>query len=418
MINTGYRIHAFFLIERVKKITSYNRLTLALCVALAGLSISLVCYAANPPRGPIEPIGKTPLETGWKAVTITGGLMRPWSAAWLPDGKTLLVTEREGRLRVVLDGELRMDVVTGVPEVLPLGQGGLLDIALHPNFTKNRWIYMTYSAGRRRANRTMLARGRINESLTELTEVKTLFQVAQAKRGGQHFGSRLLWLDDGTLLMSIGDGGNPPLQLAGRLVRLNAQDLSSHLGKTLRLDEEGKPLANNPFAEDGDPMTDPHIWTYGHRNIQGLALHPKSRSVWATEHGARGGDELNLLQEGQNYGWPKATYSVEYFGPRISETTTLAGARDPLTVWTPCIAPSGLTFYTGHEFPQWQGDLLAGGLVLRQIRRIEFENGKIVGQTTMQFEDRIRWVGQGPDGGIYVLTDEIDGKLLRIVPKE
>ena len=322
------------------------------------------------------------------------------------------------RLRGVRDGELRKDEVRGVPEVLSLAQGGLLDIALHPDFTKNRWIYMTCSGGERRANRTMLVRGRLDESLAELTEVETLFQVSQAKTGGQHFGSRLLWLDDGTLLMSVGDGGNPPLRLDGRLVRLNAQDLSSHLGKTLRLDADGKPPADNPFAGDDDPKTDPFIWTYGHRNIQGLALHPGSREVWATEHGARGGDELNRLRGGRNYGWPLATYSLEYFGPRISDSTTLAGAADPLVVWTPCIAPSGLVFYTGPEFPRWQGDLLAGGLVLRQIRRIDFENGEIVGQTTLQFEDRIRWVGQGPDGGIYVLTDEIDGKLLRIVPQE
>jgi len=400
------------------KITSGNRFTWAIYGTLAWLVFSCVCCASDSLREPIEPIGRTALETGWKAVTITGGLMHPWSAAWLPDGKTLLVTEREGRLRVVRDGRLRMDLVKGIPEVLPLGQGGLLDIALHPDFRQNRLIYLTFSAGQPQANRTMIARGRINKDLTELTEVKTLFQVSQEKQGGQHFGSRLLWLDDGTLLMSIGDGGNPPLKLDGRLVRLNAQDLSSHLGKTLRLDEDGKPPENNPFAVDGDPKTDPYIWTYGHRNIQGLALHPQSRSVWATEHGARGGDELNLLREGQNYGWPKATYSVEYFGPRISGSTTLAGAMDPLVVWTPCIAPSGLVFYSGPEFPHWQGDLLAGGLVLRQIRRIDFENDQIVGQTTLQFEDRIRWVGQGPDGGIYVLTDEIDGKLLRIVPQE
>jgi len=388
------------------------------CGALAWLFVSCLCYAADPPQGQIDPIGEAPLETGWKAVTITGGLMHPWAAAWLPDGRTVLVTEREGRLRVVRDGELRMSPVKGVPEVLPVGQGGLLDIALHPDFTQNRWIYLTYSAGQRQANRTTLARGRINENLTELTEVKTLFQVSQAKQGGQHFGSRLLWLDDHTLLMSIGDGGNPPLLLDNRLIRLNAQDLSSHLGKILRLDEDGKPASDNPFAVDDDPTTDPYIWTYGHRNIQGLTLHPQSRAVWATEHGARGGDELNLLHEGQNYGWPKATYSVEYFGPRISENTSLAGAMDPEVVWTPCIAPSGLLFYTGSEFPRWQGDLLAGGLVLRQIRRIDFEDGEIVGQTTLQFEDRIRWVGQGPDGGIYILTDEIDGRLLRILPHE
>ena len=400
------------------KINDRNRFTWGIIGVLAGLLFSCICCAADPPKVEIDIVGEAPLETGWEAVTITGGLMRPWSAAWLPDGKTMLVTEREGHLRVVRNGELQMHAVKGVPNVLPLAQGGLLDIALHPEFSKNRWIYLTYSSGHQQANRTALARGRINKELTDLTDVETLFQVAQSKQGGQHFGSRLLWLDDGTLLMSIGDGGNPPLQLDGRLIRLNAQDMSSHLGKILRLNENGKPPADNPFADDGDPGTDPYIWTYGHRNIQGLAIHPQSRAVWATEHGARGGDELNLIRKGQNYGWPKATHSVEYFGPRISENTTMEGAIDPAVVWTPCIAPSGLLFYTGPEFPGWQGDLLAGGLVLRQIRRIDFEDGLIVGQTTLQFEDRIRWVGQGPDGGIYVLTDEIDGRLLRIVPQD
>lgn len=400
------------MIDRGKVLKWFGRGTVLL------LLVAYVCCAAEPPRAPVAPVGEAPLETGWKSVTITAGLMRPWAATWLPDGRTMLVTEREGRLRVLRDGTLRMHAVDGVPDVLPLGQGGLLDVALHPNFAKNRWVYLTYSAGERKANRTSLARGRLNEELTALTDLKTLFQVAQAKSGGQHFGSRLLWLDDGTLLMSIGDGGNPPVMLDGRFIRENAQDLSSHLGKILRLDENGWPLEDNPFTADHDPKTRSAIWTYGHRNIQGMAIHPETRAVWATEHGARGGDELNLIGRGRNYGWPKATYSMEYFGPRISDRTKLEGAVDPAVVWTPCIAPSGLTFYTGPEFPGWQGDLLAGGLVLRQIRRIDFEKGKIVGQRTLQFEDRIRWVGQGPDGGIYVLTDEIDGKLLRIVPRD
>jgi glucose/arabinose dehydrogenase len=402
----------------IMKINYGKRSIGVIIVALGAWFLRVICLAADLPKGPIDTIGKTPLEKGWKAITITGGLMHPWSAAWLPDGKTMLVTEREGRLRVVRSGKLQMDPVKGLPNVLPMDQGGLLDIALHPDFKENRMVYLTYSSGSRLANRTALARGRINEKLTELTDVKKLFQVSQAKQGGQHFGSRLLWLDDGTLLMSVGDGGNPPLKLNGRFIRLNAQDLSSQLGKILRLDENGKPPADNPFADDGDSKTDPYIWSYGHRNIQGLGIDPKSREVWATEHGARGGDELNIIRKGQNYGWPKATYSVEYFGPRISDRATLEEAIDPAVVWTPCIAPSGLMFYTGPEFPGWQGDLLAGGLVLRQIRRIDFEDDKIVGQTTLQFEDRIRWVGQGPDGGIYVLTDEVDGKLLRIVPQE
>ena len=374
-----------------------------------------VCSAAEP-RGPVQPVGKAPAETGWKAVTVTAGLMHPWSAVWLPNGKTMLVTEREGRLRVIENGTLRMEPVQGLPDLLAIGQGGLLDIVLHPKFARNRLVYFTSTTGQRNANRTTLVRGRIDEKLSKLTDVKVLFRVGQAKPGGQHFGSRLLWLPDGTLLMSTGDGGNPPIKLDGRYIRKNAQDLSSQLGKVLRMTDEGKSAADNPFAGDKVPKTDPYIWTYGHRNIQGLALHPKTRQVWATERGARGGDELNLLKKGANYGWPEATYSREYFGPRISDKTTLQGAVDPKVVWTPCIAPSGLAFYTGKEFPKWRGDLLAGGLVQQQIRRVRFQDGKIVGQTTLQFKDRIRWVAQGPDGGLYALTDEIDGRLLRIVP--
>jgi glucose/arabinose dehydrogenase len=376
------------------------------------------CWAgcAERPAGPVQPTGETPEETGWSAETVTAGLMHPWSAAWLPDGRTMLVTEREGRLRVIRDGRLRMDVVEGLPDILAIGQGGLMEVSLHPRFADNRWVYLTFTEGSRNANRTALARARINEDLTRLTDLEVIFRVNRLKPGGQHFGSRLLWRPDGTLLMSIGDGGNPPIKLDGRLIRLNAQDLSAHLGKTVRMTDAGKPAAGNPFAGDDDPNTDPYIWTYGHRNIQGMAAHPDTDTVWATEHGARGGDELNVLAKGANYGWPKATYSREYFGPRISERTTLPGAVQPEVVWTPCIAPSGLTFYTGAEFPDWQGDLLAGGLVLRQIRRVHLENGKVVDETTLQFDDRIRWVKQGPDGGLYVLTDEIDGRLLRLRP--
>jgi len=378
------------------------------------LTFAMSCASAPP--GPVGPVGETPKETGWKIETVTGGLMHPWGVAWLPDGKTILATEREGRLRVIVDGQLQMDPVEGLPEILPVGQGGLLDIVVHPDFEQNRWIYFTHSIGERSANRTALSRARISEDLKSLSDVKTIFKVSQLKSGGQHFGSRLLWMEDGTLLMSIGDGGNPPLKLDGELIRKNAQKLNSHLGKVLRLDEDGKPPADNPFAGDDDPNTDPYIWSYGHRNIQGMALHPETKEVWASEHGARGGDELNLIEKGKNYGWPEVTYSREYFGPRISDTTAMPGAVNPLVVWTPSIAPSGLTFYTGPDFPEWQGDMLAGGLVLRQIRLLDYSDGKIVDETTLQFDERIRWVGQGPDGGLYVLTDEIDGRLLRLVP--
>ncbi|MDJ0974334.1 MAG: PQQ-dependent sugar dehydrogenase [Planctomycetota bacterium] len=389
-----------------------------LALVVGGVAV-YACFAGEV-SGPIKPVGNnTPRQGGWKLETVTMGLMRPWAAEWLPDGKTMLITEREGRLRVVENGKLRMDVVEGLPDdLLASGQGGLLDIAIHPDFAKNRWVYLTYSAGTRRANQTQLARAKINKALTRLSNLEVLFKVNRVKSGGQHFGSRLLWLPDGTLLMSIGDGGNPPTKLGGRYIREYAQDLSAHLGKTVRMTADGKVPADNPFAGDKDPKTDPYVYTYGHRNIQGMALRPGTREVWVTEHGARGGDELNVIAKGANYGWPLATYSKEYFGPRISDKTTLKGAVDPRVVWTPCIAPSGLTFYTGSDFPDWRGDLLAGGLVLKQIRRVRFaKDGRIVGQTTLQFRQRIRWVEQGPDGKLYVLTDEIDGALRRIVPQ-
>ncbi|MEM9662465.1 MAG: PQQ-dependent sugar dehydrogenase [Planctomycetota bacterium] len=379
-------------------------------VAAAGLA------SCSQPEGPVTPTGETALETGWTMTEISIGLMKPWGAAWLPDGETILVTEKEGRLRVIENGQLRGTVVKGVPEdVYASGQGGLMDIQLHPEFEDNRLVYMTLSTGTRQANRTELIRGRLNADLSALEDVERLFKVSSDKQGGQHFGSRILWLDDGTLLMSIGDGGNPPTELDGEFIRNKALDTTSHLGKVLRMDADGNPVDGAPFAGEG---ADPLVYSFGHRNIQGMAIRPGTDEVWASEHGARGGDELNVITAGANYGWPEVTYSIEYWGPKISDETEREGTVQPEVVWTPCIAPSGLTFYTGDAFPEWQGDLFAGGLVLRQIRRVDLEDGDIVGETTLQFEDRIRWVGMGPDGGLYVLTDEIDGGLYRIDPDQ
>lgn len=367
--------------------------------------------------GEVTPTAETEIETGWTLTEITRGLMRPWGAVWLPDGRTILVTEREGRLRVVQDGALRAEVVEGIPDDLfASGQGGLLDVAMHPDFASNRLVYLTMSTGTNRANRTVLVRGRLNAEMTALEDVEEIFRVGNDKPGGQHFGSRILWMPDGNLLLSIGDGGNPPVRLDGRFIRERAQDLSAHLGKVLRMDPDGRPLPDSPFAQDGDDSTDPLVYAYGLRNVQGMAIRPGTDEVWVTSHGARGGDEANLLQAGGNYGWPEVTYSREYAGPKISDVTTREDVIPPAIVWTPSIAPSGLTFYTGDDFPQWRGDMFAGGLVLRQIRRVDFEDGRIVGQTTLQFEDRIRWVGMGPDGGLYVLTDEVDGGIFRIDP--
>ena len=384
-------------------------------VGLLAASVFLTATASAAPQPltePVTPTGETPQETGWRMAEVSRGLMRPWAAAWLPGGE-MLVTEREGRLRVIDADGLRPEPVTGTPEVFASGQGGLMDVVLHPGFADNRLVYLTWSAGTNGANRTTLGRARLSDDLTALNDLEVLFEAGPDKPSAQHFGSRLLWLPDGALLMSIGDGGNPPIKVDGAFIRQKAQDPGATLGKTVRLTANGEPHPDNPFTGGGDPA----VYTLGHRNIQGLTLHPDTGVVWATEHGARGGDELNVLEPGANYGWPEVTYSREYAGPRISDRTAAEAFTDPRAVWTPCIAPSGLTVYTGDAFPDWRGDLLAGGLVLKQVRRLKLEGGAVAAQTTLQFDQRIRWVGMGPDGGLYVLTDETDGGLYRIEPE-
>jgi glucose/arabinose dehydrogenase len=381
---------------------------------VAGLSFAAVACGQTV-EGPIEPVAESPRATGWATRTVVDGLEHPWAVAFLPGGE-MLITERPGRLRVVdAGGNLRDAGVEGLPQILSFGQGGLMDVSLHPRFEETRWVYLTYAAGEARANHTRMARGRLSDDLSKLEDVKVIFEVGQMKGGGQHFGSRILWLPDDTMLISIGDGGNPPVTVDGRLSRDWAGETTSHLGKTLRLDEHGEPAPANPFM--ADPNAAGAVYTLGHRNIQGMDIDPATGQIWATEHGARGGDELNKIDPGTDYGWPRATYSVEYRGGRISDTAALEGTRQPEIVWTPCIAPSGLAFYTGDALPEWTGDLFAGGLVLRQIRRLDFEGGQIVGQETLQFEDRIRDVRNAPDGHLYVLTDAKNGKLLRIVPE-
>ncbi|MBF2029838.1 MAG: PQQ-dependent sugar dehydrogenase [Oscillatoriales cyanobacterium C42_A2020_001] len=344
--------------------------------------------------------------------TVLNGLEHPWSMAWLPDG-AMLITERPGRLRIVRNGVLDPTPIAGVPTVLAFNQGGLMDVSLHPRFAENRLVYLTYSHGTRNANRTRVARATFDGK--SLQNVQVIFEVSQTKSDGQHFGSRILWLPDGTMLVAIGDGGNPPVELNGDLIRKQAQNLRSHLGKIVRLNDDGSVPRNNPFAANKN--ADPAIWSYGHRNIQGLAFDPTANRVWSTEHGARGGDELNLVQPGKNYGWPLVTYSKEYFGPEISNERSRPGLIDPKTVWTPAKAPSGLAFYTGDRFPQWQGNLFAGGLVSRDVKRISLDaSGKVVSQQQITIGQRVRDVRQGPDGLLYILTDEPNGQLIRLEP--
>lgn len=366
------------------------------------------------PSGPITPSGAAPLANGWHAVDVVSGLEHPWSLTWLPTGE-MLITERPGRLRLVRAGKLKAEPITGLPAILGQGHGGLMEVSLHPRFAENRWIYLTYGAGTTEANSTQLARGRLSADATSLTEVQVLHTVTPLKTKFQHFGSRLQWLPDGTLLLALGDGGNPPIRLGGELMREQAQRLDSQLGKILRLHEDGSAPSDNPFA--GRPGVDPFIWSFGHRNIQGLARDPTSGRIWANEHGSRGGDELNLLVAGANYGWPRATYSIEYTFGAISAHTAQADMVDPVVVWTPAHAPSGLLFYTGDKFPAWRGDLFSGALKRQLVQRIDLDRaGRVLGQESIPIGARVRDVRQGPDGFIYVLTDEKNGRLIRLVP--
>jgi glucose/arabinose dehydrogenase len=355
---------------------------------------------------------QAPQASGFRSTVLVRGLEHPWSLAWLPDGD-LLITERPGRLRIVRDGVLDPTPIAGVPEVLAAGQGGLLDVSVHPRFAENRLVYLTYAAGTPEANHTRLARARFDGRA--LTGLEVIYAVPQRKSGTQHFGSRLVWLPDGTLLLAIGDGGNPPEQLDGALIRAQAQNRGSALGKILRLNADGSPAAGNPFQSD--PSALPELWSLGHRNIQGLAYDPAARRVWASEHGARGGDELNLVNPGDNHGWPRVTHSREYFGPEITSRRAAAGMVDARRVWTPAIAPSGLAVASGRV-PQWRGELFAGGLVSGDVRRLRLDpQGRVVAEERITIGQRVRDIREGPDGFLYVLTDSGgDGELIRLEP--
>lgn len=361
------------------------------------LALALAAHAA-----PFMSPEQVPSARGYKKVELADGLAHPWAMTWLPDG-AMLITERPGGVRLFRDGRLREARISGSPKVLVLGQGGLLDISLHPDFERNRLVYFTLATGTRQANRTTLARAVYEGGY--FRDVQELFKVSQTKSGGQHFGSRLAWLPDGTLLMSVGDGGNPPVRVDGVLSRTLAQDPISNLGKILHLNYRGALLDK--------------YYSMGHRNVQGLAYDPLRDTVWASEHGALGGDELNRIEQGGNYGWPEATYSREYFGGEITPHTTLPGKVDPALVWRSGIAPSGLMVYTGERFPEWKGDLFAGGLRDQSVRRIKLDAaGRVTGEEIIRIGSRVRAVAQGPDGLIYILTDESDGRLLRLEPSD
>jgi glucose/arabinose dehydrogenase len=364
--------------------------------------------------------GDPALNLDYKQVTVAEGLEHPWSIAWLPDG-TALVTERPGRLRAIRNGRLDPTPIAGTPPVLVgperglVYQAGLFEVSPHPRFAENRLLYITYAHGTAENNRLRLARATFDGQ--KLGELQVLFESSHGKTDFQHYGGKILWMPDGTLLLSVGDGGNPPVQIDGALSRLQAQKLDSHIGKVLRLRDDGTAPPDNPFA--GRAGARPEIYTAGHRNVQGLARHPDGR-VFATEHGPLGGDELNQIRAGSNYGWPEVTWGRDYVGGTQIGTGRRSGEGfvDPTLVWYPSvIGASGLAVYTGDRFPAWRGSILAGGLATQDVRRTVLgANGEVTHHESLRIGQRVRDVQQGPDGLVYVLTDEIHGRVFRLEP--
>lgn len=335
--------------------------------------------------------------------SFASGLVHPWALAVLPDGR-MLVTERPGRLRFVgRDGSLS-GPVAGIPEVFAEGQGGLLDVALDPDFASNRLVYLSYSEpGPGGAAGTSVARGRLAGE--RLEEVEVIFRQDKVE-GPNHFGSRLEFAPDGNLFVTLGE----------RFQFEPAQDLSNTLGAVVRIEPDGSVPAGNPFL--GRAGAEPEIWSYGHRNVEAAAIHPESGQLWIAEMGPEGGDELNLPEPGRNYGWPLVSWGRHYDGEDIPDPPTRPELAQSIRHWTPVISPSGMIFYTGAAFPGWRGDALIGGLSARGLVRLELDGTRIVGEHRIDIGRRIREVAQGPDGAVYLLTDEPDGEILRLRPRD
>jgi glucose/arabinose dehydrogenase len=340
----------------------------------------------------------------FKVVTLTEGLEHPWGLAFLPDGR-MLVTERPGRLRIVAaDGKLDPRPVAGLPLIAEAGQGGLLDVALHPQFRDNRWVYLSYAARGDRGIGTEVLRGKLNGH--QLDDTQVIFRMQPKSGGGRHFGSRLVFDRAGYLFITLGDRGDQD----------RAQRLNDHAGSVIRLHDDGRVPVDNPFVGRAGAL--PEKYTLGNRNMQGAALHPETGLLWTHEHGPQGGDEVNVIRPGRNYGWPAITYGVNYgIGTKIGEGTHQAGMEQPLYKWVPSIAPSGMAFYTGDRFPGWRGDLFVASLKFQTLVR-SVERRTVVQEERMLGGElgRIRDVRSGPDGYLHLLTDSSDGALVRLEP--
>ncbi len=359
---------------------------------LAGWLVSLPAAAEpyNPSAGKFQ------------VVTMAQGLSHPWGMAFMPDGR-LLVTERDGRLRFVAkDGKLS-EPLKNLPKVYASGQGGLLDVALDPQFAQNQTIYLSYAEEVDGNAGTAVAKATLKGDT--LDNVQVIFRQQPKVKGPNHWGSRLVFMSYGALFVTLGERFE---------YRDKAQDLSTHMGKVVRIQTDGSPLPDNPFMNQQGAL--PEIWSYGHRNVQGAVLHPETGALWTAEHGPQGGDEINITEAGKNYGWPLASYGSHYSGEDIPDEHMARGFTEPVHHWTPSVSPSGMLFYTGKAFPAWQGNLFVGALSGECLIRLEVKDNKVVKEERLLTDlgERIRDVAQGPDGLIYLITDSDNGRVLRL----
>jgi glucose/arabinose dehydrogenase len=370
------------------------------------ISVASACEAQAPRTGPAPASPQPrPIAAPIRVDTVADGLEHPWALAFLPDAR-ILVTERPGRLRIVDRNGNLSGPLAGVPAVAARGQGGLLDIAIDPRFAENQLVYLSFSEpADDGTSGTSVARGRLGNG--RLEDVQVIYRQTPKVRSNMHFGSRLVFDREGQLFITQGDRNNQ---------RPRVQDLSSTIGKVVRINADGSIPRDNPFVSRQGAR--PEIWSYGHRNIQAAALHPQTGRLWTVEHGARGGDELNHPEAGKNYGWPVITYGVDYSGARIGEGTQREGMEQPVYYWDPVIAPSGMVFYTGDAFPDWRGSAFVGSLNPGALVRLVIDNDRVTREERyLGNVGRVRDVQQGPDGFLYLVTDEDNGSLLRVAPR-
>ena len=348
-------------------------------------------------------------DVAYDVVVVAKGLNKPWAVEPLPNGD-FLITEKPGQMRIVTASGQAGQPISGVPKVDARGQGGLLDVALSPDFASDRTIYWSFSEPRGKGNATSVARGVLSEDRRSLNEVKVIFRAKPAYDGSMHYGSRLAFGPDGMLYITLGERSDIE-------IRPQAQQMDSHMGKTIRVAPDGSIPKDNPFVGQAGAL--PEIWSVGHRNVQSAAF-DSDGNYWIVDHGPRGGDEVNLVEKGKNYGWPVVTFGEEYSGKPIpNSVTTKEGYVDPVYYWDPVIAPSGAQFYTGNAFPEWKGNLFIGALKEMRLVRLQLEGNRVTGEEHLLTDrrERIRDVRQGPDGALYVVTDESNGELWKITPQ-